>query len=335
MSADQLASQAEAQAEAEAELLARFQTVRHQAELTGDPDGLQRLLDLAAGSSWPRPQVTLLIECAVQEIRSRGRQAADSVSIWRDLRGRAERSLPAGDSTALRIRSQLMQHVRRCGREQDLSEAIRLAGAELTRSEALFGADDHRTATARTQLAVALSDRGQPADLRRAQRMLHQEACDRDRRFGARHPFTWTVLQDLAQTLVRLAESGIDQASHATRAESLARTVALARSERFGLGDLQALKADLVHAHALILLGRHASASDQIRYVMAVARRASSPLDPGLAERLLATAQAAEADPAALRTAQCALRISAACFPADSRPVRLALDLVDQLQQLP
>jgi hypothetical protein len=198
-------------------------------------------------------------------------------------------------------------------------------------TDGLFGPDDFRTAVARQQLAVALCDRALGDDLLRARRMLEEEARSRAEGHGSWHPFTWTAEHDLACVLVRLAEGSSQPDRGAGRAEQLAQRVAVRRAERFGASDVGALSAQLLHAHALILLGRSVQAADEIRCVLAVARRALVPLEPGLAERLLALAQAAAGHPAAARTAQCALQASAACYPADSRPVREALCLVDRL----
>ena len=319
--------------DAEATVLAQLETMLHDAESTGRPEGLQRLHDSALSSAEVRPHVTLLVECALQELRSRSRSAVESAAVWEELQARADTALPGDDSTALRIRAQRTRSVRRCGRAADLGSAVWLALADWMCADGLFGPDDFRTATARQQLAISLCDRALGDDLLRARRMLAEEVRSRTECLGSEHPFTWTAQHDLAWVLVRLAEGSSQPDQGAIAAEQLSQRVAASRGERFGAGDVGALSAQLLHAHALILLGRSVTAADEIRYVLAVARRALVPLEPGLAERLLALAQAVAAHPAALRTAQCALQISAACYPADSRPVREALRLVDQLVQ--
>ncbi len=318
----------------EAQALARMQTLLHRAEASADQHCVSRLSELAA-SSRQSPQVALLAECALEEVRSRARPAAESAAAWLDLRRRAEACLSAADPALLRIRVQHARHVRRCGRPQDLREAVRLSEAEWMLSDALFGADDYRTAAARAELAVALGARGRHDDLSKSRVMLAEELRDRRDRYGLSHPFTWGAQLDLAETLVRLAGLPGRQPEFAARAERLSRIAAWARSERFGADDPGALGAHLLHARALLLLGQRTSAIGEIKYVMAIAARRRTALRPGCAEYLLASALAADSNPAARRTAQRALRLSAAHYPADSQPVRRALHLVDRLTARP
>ncbi|MBL7497451.1 hypothetical protein I6A81_14540, partial [Frankia sp. CN7] len=79
----------------------------------------------------------------------------------------------------------------------------------------------------------------------------------------------------------------------AAEARALAAQVVASRRERFGPAAPQTLRAELVHAHALLLTGEPAVAVAEIRYVLAVDRRTGPALDPGWPELLLARAMVA------------------------------------------
>jgi len=83
--------------DAEATVLAQLETMLHDAESTGRPEGLQRLHDSALSSAAVRLHVTLLVECALQELRSRSRSAVESAAVWEELQARADTALPGDE----------------------------------------------------------------------------------------------------------------------------------------------------------------------------------------------------------------------------------------------
>jgi hypothetical protein len=136
---------------------------------------------------------------------------------------------------------------------------------------------------------------------------------------------------------VRAAERAADpgrRAELAGEAAGIAGSLADGRRIRFGVADISTLRAQLVHAHALVLLGRAAEAVPEIRHVHSKARWARVPLEPGWAESLLARAEAAAGEPSeALRWAEESHRLKAGYFPPGSRQVIEAERLLGALRE--
>lgn len=318
----------------EAELTARLHTILQTAEADGDARALDRLHTMALGSPAVRPGIVLLIDSAREEVKSLTRPVAESAAAWADLRLKAESALRPDDLTLAGIRLHQAHYVQLCGRPEDLDEAVAVCGRELDWCRAHLDDDHRHTALSRAQLADALSDRGRPADLSTARAMLSTEAGDRRNRFGPGHPFTWMAQLDLARVLLRSADAAdAGSADYAAEGRRLTELLAGATAGRFGAGHRSALDARILHADALILLGQAGAAMTEVAYAMAVARRVGAVLEPGLAQELLARAQAAAGDGRALSTARAALRLRAGHFPVGSIRVEHCLHLVDQLSR--
>lgn len=318
----------------EAELMARLQTILQTAEADGDAGPLDRLHATAAGSPAVRPGIVLLIDSSREEVKGLTRPVAESATAWADLRLRAESALRPDHLTLAGIRLHEARYVQLCGRPADMDEAVVACQRELDWCHAQLGDDHRQTALSRAQLADALSDRGRAADLSSARAMLSAEAGDRRDRFGPDHPFTWAAQLSLARVLLRSAEADTNgSADYAAEARRLTELLASATTSRFGAGHRSALDARILHAHALILLGQAGAAMTEVAYATAVARRVGTVLEPGLAQELLARAQAAEGDDRALSTARVALRLRAGHFPVGSIRVERCLQLVDHLSQ--
>jgi hypothetical protein len=234
------------------------------------------------------------------------------------------------------IRSFQAQYIRRRGRPEDLDAGVTLYRQEWELRREHLGEDDYRIRITRANLGLAIRERARPGDLEEALRILEAETSDRLGRYRGTHPFTWDVQTVLAQTYVRAAEASQDagrRRDHATKALELARLVAVQRHKRFGWTDAATLRAQLVEAHALLLLGRQDEAVPEIRHVRTAATVRQVALDPGWAEFLLASGLAAQDDAAALPIAERALALRESHYPGDSRQVAEARALVEILQE--
>ncbi|TDD82637.1 hypothetical protein [Actinomadura rubrisoli] len=322
---------------AEAGLAARHETLLHRAETSGDYSGLERLHADAVRELGPGNRMVFLVECGLEEMKSRSRPLTESVEVLDALWERARAALSPDDHTLMLIRAYRARYRRRRGRSEDLEagvEAYRRQWRE--RCEALTR-DHYRTRIMHANLALAVRDRDGEGDLPEALRMLREEAAHRSDRYGEQHPFTWIVRSILAQTLVRSAERAADlgeRARHALEAEAIADSLVDRRSLRFGVADISTLRAKLVHAHALLLLGRAGEAIPEIQHVYLRTQRERIPLEPGWTESLLARAELAVGAPSeALHWAEEAQRLKAAYYPLDSRQVIEAGRLVDDLRE--
>lgn len=325
--------------EIEAELRAELWTVMAHAAETGDLQALERLRATVAGLE-PRvhPSLELLIECDLEALRSRSRAVAASVRVWEDLTRRAANTLAGDDPTLLSIRSLYAQYVRRRGEPGDLERGVRMYHEEWARRLDLLGEDDSRTGVAHANYALALRERGGADDLATALKLLKTEALRRIERYGAAHPFTWKAQVVLAQTQVRAAEGSpepVGRKQFAEEAAATAKALLDSRRRRYGFSDRSTLNAHLVHAQALLVLGRTDEAVPEIRTVQqAGRRRPGTGLDPGWAELLLARSLAADAPAEALGYAEEALRLRIGYYPESSRQViearRLVRDLGEQ-----
>jgi hypothetical protein len=319
----------------EGRLSGRLECLLHRAEQTGRLEALERLHAEAVADPEVSAHVSMFVECGIEALRSRSRPVEDSVPVWDALRARAERALDPADTTLMSIRSFQAQYTRRRGRPEDLDAGIAMYRQEWELRREHLGEDDHRTQMTRANLGLAIRERARPGDLAEALRILEQEMSDRLCRYLGTHPFTWDVQTVLAQTYVRAAEADDDPGrcrDHATKGLELARLVAVQRRRRFGWADAATLRAQLVQAHALLLLGRADEAVPEIRHVRTAAGVRQVSLDPGWAEFLLASGLMAQGDAAALRIAERALGLRESHYPRGSRQVTEARALVVALR---
>ncbi|RFS82247.1 hypothetical protein D0T12_28860 [Actinomadura spongiicola] len=259
---------------------------------TGDPRPLRELLTEADHDSTVGRAVVLQIECELEKWLSRGRDAAVSADVWAGLARRAAAMRLAPDDPAyLTIRMLHAQYVRRRGRPGDLELAVRLYRREWELRTQLFPADDCRISTAHANLALAIRERAAPGDLERALDMLEEETARRMRVHGSDRPFTWIAQLILAQTLIMRAEEAVDPdevRAAALSAGEHSEAVLTGRRVRFGRSHHATLRAQLVHANALILLGRCA---DAVGLLGAHQRHdPSGTTSPGKSDLLLARA---------------------------------------------
>src|SRR5689334_7919960 len=103
-----------------ARLRAMVETVLMCADESGDTQVIERLRQDVAG---PGAEPTLLlVDCALEAVRSRSRPVADSVRAWERLVRRARAHLDERDPTAMSIRALHAQYVRKRGRPGDVEE---------------------------------------------------------------------------------------------------------------------------------------------------------------------------------------------------------------------
>lgn len=277
---------------ADAEALAELHTILPHASETGEFGPLDDLHRRVAGQDGIGLSARLRIECELEAQRSRTREVAASVRVWENLTRRAAAAgLPATDPTFMSIRSYRAQYIRRRGGPGDRARGAALYEEEYRLRHAALGSDDPRTATAHANLALALRDRGEPGDLALARSMLEKETLNRIRIHGANHPFSWIAQVIFAQTLVRMAEAEKDESERrglAQEAADVTHALLNSRRRRYGDSDGSTLRAHLVHAHALLVLGQEESAIRELRAVQAAERRSAADLDPGWTDLLLA-----------------------------------------------
>jgi hypothetical protein len=322
----------EPKTETEVRVLAEARTVLVYAAETGDYKPLVELARDAARNGEIGHSVRLSIECDLQALASRSRPVAKSVPIWEDMAGRAAALLPEDDPTLMSIRSMYAQYVRRRSETGDEERGVQMYRDELIRRIEHFGQDDPRTGIARTNLAIALRERGRPGDVDHALRILEEETLGRMGRHGAGHPFTWRAQIILALTKVRAAERAADEeerGQHALQALDITHALLDARRRRYGGSDRSTLNARLVHAQALVVLGRIAEAVAEIGEVRGISRRPG--MDPGWPELLLARALTQDAPDEALAHANEALHQRELYYPRGSKRVQEARRLVQEL----
>ncbi|MFI0486618.1 hypothetical protein [Actinomadura sp. 9N215] len=318
--------------ETEIRLLAEVRTVLAYAAETGDCARLVELAEQTVRNREIGDSVRLSVECDVQALLSWARAFADSAVAWGRLERRAAALLPEDDPTLMSIRSMHAQYVRRRGEPGDEELGVLMYQDEWNRRVEHLGRDDPRTGIARTNLALALRERGRPDDVDDALRILEEETLSRVDRHGAGHPFTWRAQIILAQTKVRAAERAPDEETrerHAREALDIAGALLGARRRRYGGSDKSTLNARLVHAQALLVLGRTAEAAAELREVRTIPRRPG--MDPGWPEFLLARALTRDEPTEALTHARKALDLRRRYYPRGSRQVREARDLVREL----
>lgn len=322
----------------EAVLAARYETLMHRAEASGDISGLEVLHADAVRELDPTHGIVFLVECGIEDIRSRTRPVLRSVKVWDRLRERAAAVLEPDDPTLMTIEGFRARHSRRRGRPEDLDAGVEAYRRNWLQRRGSLGEDHYRTRTMRANLAIALRERDGEGDLDEALGILREEIAHRTGRYGEPHPFTWIARLVMAQTLVRAAEKAAepdDRHRPAREAAQIADSLVERRRFRFGVTDLSTLRAHLVHAHALLVLGRVAEAIPEIRHVQARARLTRVPLEPGWAESLLARAHAAAGEAGeALRWAERSHQQRAAYFPRNGCKVEEARRLLDELMEM-
>jgi ribosomal protein L12E/L44/L45/RPP1/RPP2 len=317
---------------AEAALRAELATVLAHAEQTGEVRLLEGLLADACSAS---PSLRLRIECDLEALRSRTREVTRSVTVLAELERRAADVLSESDTTLMVLRSLHAQYVRRRAAPGDGALSVRMCADEMERRTRLLGPADPLTAIARANYAVALRSTGREEDIEQALELLEAESEDRLTRYSHAHPFTWSVVVVLAYTYLRAADAREhDPATrkiYAWKAEESARSLLDWHDRRYGGSDRSTLRAHLVHAEALLMLGRAEEAEPDIRSVLEVAQRPGVALDPGTAELLLARSLAGRAPTEALHYANKALRALRAYHGAASRQTYEAEQVVARL----
>lgn len=284
--------------EIETEFTIELFTVVTYATETGDVRPLLELFEEARTRSGLGPSALFRAECEVEKRLSRGRDVAESAEVWAALARRAQR-LPAGDPALLTIRSMHAQYTRRRGRPGDTELAADMYEREWERRRDMFGETDLRTSTARSNYALTVRERDGEGDLERARGILEAEAAHRAATFGADLPFTWIAQIVLTQTLIMMAErarDGHERAALAQEAADNTHTLLAARRRRYGWSHLSTLRARLVHAHALILLGDKDAAAATLREIQEQEAEQPAGLEPGRSDLLLARALS-ESDP--------------------------------------
>ncbi|RKS77157.1 hypothetical protein BZB76_2532 [Actinomadura pelletieri DSM 43383] len=307
----------------EAVLAARYETLMHRAEAAGDVSGLETLQADAERELGPTHRIVFLVECGIEDIRSQTRPVLHSVQVWNRLSERAAAVLSPDDPTLMTIEGFKARHGRRRGRPEDLDAGVEAYRRNWLRRREGLGEDHYRTRTMHANLAVALRERDGEGDLDEALGILREEIAHRTERYGELHPFTWIARLVMAQTLVRAAEKAVrpdERHRYAWEAARVAELLIGRRRFRFGVADLSTLRAHLVHAHALLMLGRADEAIPEIRHVRARAMLTRVPLEPGWPEWLLARAHTAAGEVAeALRWAERSHLQRAAYFPRGGR----------------
>jgi hypothetical protein len=272
------------------QLRARLQVVLQHTDEVGDPTPLEHLHADAVEAVGADDPVTLFVECALEEARSRRRPVEASVAAWAALRGRAERSLESTDTTLMSIRSFQAQFERRSGGRNAGPERYE---AEWRLRQDVLGAEDYRTRISRANYAFALRERGQGEDLDESRRLLVEEVAHRAAGYGENDLFTWKARGLLALTLISLAGRNTGNADGEVvgqEALGLATGLIDLRRSRFGRFHVLTLRAQLLRAQALLVTGRRAEAKDELRYLVAASRRGRSALDIVLVDYIEALA---------------------------------------------
>ncbi|MEO3788430.1 hypothetical protein ABGB12_34305 [Actinocorallia sp. B10E7] len=315
----------------EATMLAELHTVAVYTADSGDAAMLEEMFEQARSTPGHSAALIFRIEYELEKIRSRGRPVADSAAVWDDLVRRGAVRLPPDDPAMLTARSLRAQYTRRRGLPGDIDRAIEMYRDEQRLREELFSADDPRTSTARANLALTIRERDRPGDLETARELLEREALFRIDRYGPDRPFTWIANIVFAQTLLLLADRADTDTRRdlARQAADLTRQMLQSRRRRYGDGHRSTLRAQIVYAHALLLLGQAEDAVAELREVQAVEGRGM--LDPGWSDYLLARALR-DIHPGRARThAHRAVRLRSTSYLEGSRQLREAQRLVSEL----
>lgn len=268
-------------------LKASLQVVMHHTDEFDDPTPLEALHRDAVTSVGAGHPMALLVECSLEEARSRKRAESASRAAWSALLARAERALGRDDTTLMSIRSFHNQYERRAGGDAERDAAPRRYAAEWEQRRVALGDSDYRTRIARANLAYALRERGTGDDLDVSRQMLVEEVAHRARGYGENDLFTWAARGLLAQTLIALAQrdAGTPAGERAAQeALGLATGLVELRRRRFGRFHVLTLKAQLLQVESLLTAGRVSEAKDELRYLQAASRRGHSALDSALVD---------------------------------------------------
>ncbi|MBE1491933.1 hypothetical protein [Plantactinospora soyae] len=301
-----------------ARLHARLHTVLGQG---GDPTQLAVLHRDAAQLLGESHETSLLVECALEHALSPDRPVSDSLAAWLDLRERAGSTLAEHHPTVLAVRDQYIRWLRRRGEPGDLDLVVQLRRDEVE-LRATQPVGPHQLGVAATGYAVALLDRARygsfdpqlkkhepGTDLAEAYRLVDGEISRRGAGYGSGHESTWQarlLLGDIRCAGLRLTPDDPDL-SQAEPALREADTILRYDWQRHGRHGRSALRAQLVRAEVLTVLGRDRAAEREARLASVLARRYSD-LDLGRPLLVLAQAQAHRDAVAALRTARAAVR---------------------------
>ncbi|TQS45620.1 hypothetical protein [Cryptosporangium phraense] len=247
-------------------LRARLQVVLHHTDEVGDAAPVRTLHQESVALLGPEHEVSLFVECALEEALSRHRPPEESRVAWRGLLRRAERALSWDDTTLMSVRAFAAQYERRGGDAADLGRYE----AEWNQRRRALGGDDYRTRIARANYAFALLERRQGTDLADARQLLDEEVAHRARHYGENAPFTWNARGLLAVALIRAGEAA---------AVELAEGLVRVRRARYGRFSAPAVRAQVLHVQALLAAGRPVEAATELRYLRTAVNRRRAALD--------------------------------------------------------
>ncbi|MFI5958749.1 hypothetical protein [Cryptosporangium sp. NPDC051539] len=253
-----------------ATLRARLQVVLHHTDEVGDTAPVRTLYQEAVALLGPEHEVSLFVECALEEALSRHRPPEESRTAWSGLLGRAQHALSWNDTTLMSVRAFAAQYERRGGDAADVEAGPRRYEAEWNRRLQALGRDDYRTRIARANHAFALLQRRQGTDLDDARRILDEEVTHRARYYGENSPFTWAARGVLALALIAAGDPG---------AVELAEGLVRLRRARYGRFSAPAVQAQVVHVQALLAAGRRDEAVTELRYLRTAVNRRRAALD--------------------------------------------------------
>jgi hypothetical protein len=234
--------------------------------------------------------VTLEAEFRVLEAEAPLGRTADAAAAFESFYGRCFPLLGASDVLTRSAASQRAQWVRKSG---DVDRGIRLYEQELRLREKTFGAGAYRTCVSRSNLAVALRERGTPADVRRSGELLDEDVPLRVAGFGTDHAFTWAARMNQVYLWLHQAER-VDMSARTALAEAardVAQEIAGRRAARLGPRNVSTLRSHRAHARALLLLHEHERAVWLLWKVL-TAEHATRRVEAGRTEFYLAAALA-------------------------------------------
>ncbi|WP_326561243.1 hypothetical protein [Micromonospora sp. NBC_01796] len=328
-----------------ARLNARLHTILSQG---ADPTQLAALHRDAADLLGDSDEIMLLVECSLEYALSPERAVADSLAAWLDLRGRALTALPEHHPTMLAIRGYYIRWLRRRGEPGDLDLVVQLWQDEVDlRRSPLVGR--HRLGVATADLAGALLDRARwghldphlkrhepGTDLAEAHRLVTTEMGRRAGSYGVGHACVWQARLILADILCAQVQQGAPtpDPAHVEAAFTEADAILRHHWQRHRRHGRAALRAQLVRAEMLTLLGRNRAAEREAR-LAAVLARGYRDLDLGGPLLALARAQSHRDRAEALRTALEALRERRLRYPPTGHRVAEAEQLVQALSSSP
>ncbi|MBO3750639.1 hypothetical protein J5X84_31565 [Streptosporangiaceae bacterium NEAU-GS5] len=294
----------------------------------------QALYDEAVQRLGARSGLTLHIACKQQQVASWTRPVRGSVAAWGGLLRTTNRALDPADPVRMEVVSRYGRWLGRRGLPGDLDIAVRYHTKELRRRVAMR-ATPHWIGVARMDLAWALVERARlgrfdpvaepPADgeaLLLALELATDEVTRRTAEFGPDDLGTWPACEVRAAALITAACARSAQAPIDGDVEEALRAIEPFAAGRAVNGESRLLRARLLQAEALLLLGHQQAAEQVARLALALheARpgRWRGGIDPGRPwltwARTLAPAGRADARAAAAK----ALEARESWFPEDS-----------------